>query len=144
ANATSVAEYVLAAMLDASRKLTEADLDVRKGNWNRTLFTGLELNGRTLGLIGMGEIAHRVAKRAKAFGMKVIGYDPFVTAFDHVVQETGIQQVDTVEDIYRHSDFISIHVPLIEDTKYLLNYDSFKQMKEDVYIINSARGGIIH
>src|SRR5699024_3212449 len=73
ANATSVSEYVIAAMLDASRSLRLANEDVRKGNWNRKQFTGIELNNRVLGLIGMGEISHRVAKRAKVFGMDVIG-----------------------------------------------------------------------
>src|SRR5699024_740317 len=102
ANATSVAEYVMAAMLDASRPLTDADADVRKGNWSRKFFTGFELNNRTLGLVGMGEIAHRVANRAKAFGMNVVGYDPFVAPFDHVVQETGIKQVG-LEDLLKES-----------------------------------------
>src|SRR5699024_1365833 len=116
ANATSVAEYVMAAMLNASRRLEEADADVRQGNWNRKFFTGYELNNRTLGLIGMGEIAHRVAKRAKAFGMNVIGYDPFVGPFDHVVQESGIHPVRKLEDLFKEADFISIHVPLIKAT----------------------------
>src|SRR5699024_5625913 len=106
ANATSVAEYVMAAMLDASRPLSDAHDDVCAGNWDRKFFTGYELNNRTLGLVGMGEIAHRVANRAKAFGMNVIGYDPFVAPFDHVVQETGIHQVEKLEDLLRESDFI--------------------------------------
>lgn len=144
ANATSVAEYVMAAMLDASRPLNAADVDVKKGNWNRKLFTGTELNNRTLGLIGMGEISHRVAKRAKAFNMDVIGYDPFVAPFDHVVQETGIRQIENLEDLLKQSDFISVHVPLIESTKHLINRENMKLMKPEVYLINSARGGIIH
>ena len=144
ANATSVAEYVMAAMLDASRPLTDANKDVREGNWNRKRFTGIELNNRVLGLIGMGEISHRVARRARAFGMEVIGYDPFVASFDHVVQETGIRQVDTVEDVLKASDFVSVHVPLIDSTKHLLDREAFRLMKEGAYVINSARGGIIH
>ncbi|WP_052256801.1 hydroxyacid dehydrogenase [Salinicoccus sp. YB14-2] len=144
ANATSVAEYVMAAMLNASRRLEEADADVRQGNWNRKFFTGYELNNRTLGLIGMGEIAHRVAKRAKAFGMNVIGYDPFVGPFDHVVQESGIHPVRKLEDLFKEADFISIHVPLIKATKHLINRNNFPLMKPEVYIINSSRGGIIH
>src|SRR5699024_3340171 len=104
ANATSVAEYVMAAMLDASRPLSAADEDVRQGNWNRKFFTGAELSGRTLGLIGLGEIAHRVARRAKAFGMKVIGYDPFVAPFDHVIQETGISQTEEINGLLEQAD----------------------------------------
>lgn len=143
ANATSVAEYVIAAMLDASRPLAAADQDVREGNWNRKFFTGMELNGRTLGLVGMGEIAHRVAKRAKAFGMRVIGFDPFVAPFDHVVQETGIEQVE-MEELLKQSDYLSIHVPLTKSTKHLINRENLKLMKDEAYIINSARGGIVH
>lgn len=143
ANATSVAEYVMAAMLDASRRLSDADADVRQGNWNRKLFTGYELHGRTLGLVGMGEIAHRVAKRAKAFGMRVVGYDPFVARFDHVVQETGIEQVE-LEELLKTSDFVSIHVPLTQATKHLINRDNMQLMKPHAFLINSARGGIIH
>lgn len=144
ANATSVAEYVLAAMLDSSRPLTASNKDVRAGNWNRKLYTGIELNNRIIGLIGMGEISHRVAKRAIAFGMDVVGFDPFVAPFDHVVQETGIRQLNTVEELLKISDFISVHVPLLDSTKHLLNRNAFKQMKEDAIVINSARGGIVN
>lgn len=144
ANATSVAEYVMAAILDASRPLTDANDDVRAGNWDRKFFTGFELNNRTLGLIGMGEIAHRVANRAKAFGMNLVGFDPFVAPFDHVVQETGIHQTEKLETLLHESDFISLHVPLTKATKHLINRDNFPLMKPHVYIINSARGGIIN
>lgn len=143
ANATSVAEYVMAAMLDASRPLAAADADVREGNWNRKFFTGYELSKRTLGLVGMGEIAHRVAKRAKAFGMNVIGYDPFIAPFDHVIQETGIKQVE-MDELLKESDFVSVHVPLNKATKHLINHKKFPLMKPHAYVINSARGGIIH
>ncbi|HLR42542.1 MAG TPA: hydroxyacid dehydrogenase [Pseudogracilibacillus sp.] len=144
ANATSVAEYVMACMLDASRPLNKADEDVSKGNWNRKQFTGTELNGRVLGLIGMGEISHRVAKRAKAFGMEVIGYDPFVAPFDHVVQDTGIKQRETAEEVIKEADFVSIHVPLTEDTRHLFNQKTFELMKPEAFVINSARGGIVN
>lgn len=144
ANATSVAEYVMSAMLDASRPLGKADTDVRKGNWNRQFFTGYELNNCTLGLIGMGEIAHRTAKRALAFGMHVVGYDPFVAPFDHVVQETGIEQVDTLADLLTSSDFVSVHVPKTNATTHLLDAESFSLMKRHAYVINTARGGIVH
>lgn len=143
ANATSVAEYVLACMLDASRPIRQADADVKQGNWNRKQFTGTELNGRVLGLVGMGEISHRVAKRAKAFGMDVIGYDPFVAPFDHVVQETGIKQVDELEELLKQSDFISLHIPLTNETRHLIDKEAFSIMKPEAYVINSARGGIV-
>ncbi|ALX50189.1 hydroxyacid dehydrogenase [Lentibacillus amyloliquefaciens] len=144
ANATSVAEYVMAAMLDASRPLSDADADVRQGNWDRKFFTGYELNKRTLGLVGMGEISHRVAKRARAFGMDVVGYDPFVAPFDHILAETGVRPADTLDELLQQSDFVSVHVPLTKATKHMLNKDNFPLMKSHAYVINSARGGIVH
>src|SRR5699024_954736 len=87
---------------------------------------------------------HLVVKLSKAFGMKVIGFDPFVAPFDHVIQETGIIQADSLESLLKESDFISTHVPLTPGTKHLLNKDTFKQMKQTAFIINSARGGIIN
>ncbi|QKY70114.1 hydroxyacid dehydrogenase [Lentibacillus sp. CBA3610] len=144
ANATSVAEYVMAAMMDAYRPLAEADTDVRQGNWDRKFFTGFELNKRTLGLIGMGEIAHRVARRAKAFGMEVIGYDPFVAPFDHILAETGVRPAETLDELLQASDFVSVHVPLTKATKHMINREKFPLMKPHAYVINSARGGIVH
>ncbi|GAB4073096.1 hypothetical protein GCM10028778_07200 [Barrientosiimonas marina] len=143
ANATSVAEYVIAAMLDAYRPLIEADADVRKGRWDRRFFTGFELNKRTLGLVGMGEIAQRVATRAKALGMDVIGYDPFVTPYDHIVAETGVRPVETLDTLLQESDFVSVHVPLTRATKHMIHKANLPLMKRHAYIINSARGGIV-
>lgn len=144
ANATSVAEYVMASMLDAYRPLNQADADVRQGNWNRKLFTGNELNGKTLGLIGLGEIGHRVAKRANAFGMEVIGHDPFVTPFDHILAETGVRPVETLDELLSKSDFVSVHVPLTKATRHMINKENFPRMRSHAYVINSARGGIVH
>lgn len=144
ANATSVAEYVMAAMLDAYRPLADADADVRRGNWDRKFFTGYELNGKTLGLIGLGEIGHRVAKRADAFGMKTIGYDPFVTPYDHVLTETGVQLANTLDEVLAASDFVSVHVPLTKGTKHMINIGNLSRMKPHAYVINSARAGIVH
>src|SRR5690625_3934620 len=96
ANATSVAEYVFAAILDGARKIPSASLDVHKGNWDRKRFTGFELNGKTLGLFGLGEIAQRVANRAAAFGMDLVGYDPFITPYDHILAETGVKWTESM------------------------------------------------
>ncbi|WP_134703859.1 hydroxyacid dehydrogenase [Ammoniphilus sp. YIM 78166] len=142
ANAISVAEYVMSAMLEANRPLFQANQDVKKGNWDRKRFTGFELYGKTLGVVGMGEIAHRLAKRAKAFGMHVVGYDPFMTPYDFPTAETGIEAV-SFSELLSHSDFISIHVPLTPQTRSMFSSDQFQMMKETAYIINTARGGII-
>lgn len=144
ANATSVAEYVLAAMMHAYRKISDATIDIRKGNWSRKQFTGLELSGKTLGLLGLGEIAHRVANRAKIFGMNITGYDPFITPYDHILTETGVKRVDSLEELIMDADFISIHVPLTDETKNIFNRETFTRMKSNSYIINTARGGIIN
>ena len=143
ANATSVAEYVMAAMLSAVRPLHLADMDVRKGDWNRKKHTGEELANKTIGLIGLGEISHRVAKRAKAFGMNVIGYDPFITPYDFIVAETGVSVCDSLDELLRVADFVSLHVPLTKETKNLISASELKKMKPAAYIINTSRGGII-
>ncbi|HEX6922743.1 MAG TPA: NAD(P)-dependent oxidoreductase, partial [Bacillales bacterium] len=91
ANATSVAEYVVSAMIASSRSLEKASMDVKNGNWDRRKHTGGELSGKTLGLIGVGEIGHRVAVRARHLGLKVIGHDPFVGPFDFPIMESGIE-----------------------------------------------------
>lgn len=144
ANATSVAEYVLTAMLSANRPLYLANDNIRNGNWNRKQFTGGELANKTIGLIGLGEISHRVAKRAYAFGMNVVGYDPFITPYDHILSETGVKVRENLEELLHESDFISIHVPLTRTTKYLISEPELNKMKSTAYIINTSRGGIIN
>ena len=143
ANAISVAEYVMGAMLEASRSFSQANTSVKNGEWNRKRFTGRELYGKTIGLLGVGEIAHRVAKRASAFGMNIIGYDPFLTEYDFPIAELNICLVN-FEKLLSQSDFISIHVPLTPETKSLFMYPQFGQMKNSSYIINTSRGGIIN
>ncbi|OXT16846.1 hydroxyacid dehydrogenase [Bacillus sp. OG2] len=143
ANATSVAEYVMAAILSASRPLHLADMDVRNGAWDRKRHTKTEINRKTIGLVGLGEIAHRVAKRAVAFGMEVIGYDPFITDYDHIASETGVKVKAELEEVLKESDFISLHVPLTPATKNLIGSNELTLMKPNGVIINTSRGGII-
>ncbi|MEC2074126.1 hydroxyacid dehydrogenase [Alkalihalophilus marmarensis] len=143
ANAISVAEYVMQAILEANRPLRLADASVKRGEWDRKHYTGKEIYGKTLGLVGVGEIAHRVAKRAIASGMKVIGYDPFLTTYDFPIAEAGVQLV-SFQDLLTTSDFISIHIPLTPTTKGLFSNSQFEQMKRDAFIINTSRGGIIN
>lgn len=142
ANSISVAEYVMAAILTASRSLIQAGEDVKKGNWNRGLFTGNEIYGKTLGLIGTGEIGHRLAKRAIAFGLKVIGYDPYIRKFDYPFEETGIIKSE-FDEVLIKSDFLSIHTPLTSETRNLLSTREFNLMKNSGIVINTSRGGII-
>jgi D-3-phosphoglycerate dehydrogenase len=143
ANANSVAEYVFSAMFDVCRRLSTASESVTEGIWDRKGFTGSEIYGKALGLVGLGEIAQRVAKRANAFGLKVYGYDPFISKYDFPYSELAVNQV-TLEQLLIHSDFISIHVPFIPATKHLIAKEQFSKMKKNSFIINTSRGGIIH
>jgi D-3-phosphoglycerate dehydrogenase len=143
ANATSVAEYVMAAILGSSRTLHLADTDVRNGSWNRKKYTGSEVYQKTLGLIGLGEISHRVARRANAFGMKLVGYDPFITEYDHIVSETGVMVKSTLHQLLEEADYVSLHVPLTSSTQHLLSSPQLSIMKSSAYVINTSRGGII-
>jgi D-3-phosphoglycerate dehydrogenase len=111
------------------------------GKWDRKLFQGIELNGKTLGVLGMGRIGGEVAKRALAFNMRVLAYDPFLT--EARAKQLGVELVPDVDSIYRSADFITVHMPVTEQTRGMLNADSFTKMKPGVRIVNCARGEII-
>lgn len=142
ANAVSVAEYVIHALLTVIRPLEQAGQSVRQGKWERGRFTGGELYGKTLGLIGLGEIARRVAVRAKAFGMRVLGTDPFVIPYDYPVTELGIQLV-SLDQLLGQADFVSVHVPLTAQTRRLIDAQALSRMKPHAWLINTSRGEII-
>lgn len=142
ANAVSVAEYVMAAVLHVSRDLSAAAKDVRVGGWDRRRFTGSEVYGKTLGLVGVGEISHRVARRAAAFGMRVVGHDPYVAPHDYPIVETGVELVD-LDVLLAAADFVSLHVPLNEDTRGLLSLPTLRKMKPGAWLINTSRGGVV-
>ena len=140
-NTISTAELAFAMLLGLARKVPQAYASMAAGKWNRKQFQGTELAGKTLGVLGLGRIGSEVAKRAVAFGMRVVGYDPFLT--DARARALGIELVTEVDDIYRQSDFITIHMPVTEQTRGMLNASAFSRMKPKVCIINCARGEII-
>lgn len=142
ANAVSVAEYVIAAILHLSRGLATADADVKAGNWDRRRFTGAEVRGKTLGLIGVGEISQRVARRAAAFGMRILGHDPYLTTHDYPTTELGVELVG-LENLLQESDFVSLHLPITPSTRGLLSGEEFEKMKPGASLINTSRGGIV-
>jgi D-3-phosphoglycerate dehydrogenase len=142
ANSISVAEYVMSAILSANRSLSRAAEDVNLGNWNRQRFTGNEIYGRTLGLVGTGDIGHRIAKRAIAFGMKVVGYDPYLSDLSFPFIETGIEKIP-FHQLLKDSDFISIHTPLTLETTSMFGSTEFSLMKKEAILINTSRGGIL-
>lgn len=140
-NTISAAEHTIALMLAASRKIPQANISLHLKKWDRKRFQGSELFGKTLGLIGLGKIGKEVAIRAKAFGMKIISYDPIVSA--ESISDLDIQLV-SLEEIWKKSDIISVHTPLNERTKHLISSDEISKCKTGVIIINCARGGIVN
>jgi D-3-phosphoglycerate dehydrogenase len=140
-NTLSTAELCFAMILSLARKVPQAHASMAAGKWDRKLFQGSELAGKTLGILGMGRIGSEVAKRAVAFGMKVIGYDPFLT--DARARALGIELATELDDVYRAADYITVHMPVTEQTKGMLNASAFSKMKPGVCIVNCARGEII-
>lgn len=139
-NTISAAEHTMALMLSLSRNIPQADRSLKGKEWDRKRFSGVELNGKTLGIIGLGRIGREVAKRAKSFAMKVIAFDPYVS--EDQAKVIGVDLVE-LEDIYRDSDYITLHVPKTDKTRHLISRDAFSKMKQGVRIINCARGGVI-
>ncbi len=137
----TVAEHTMGLILSLTRKISIADSSVKEGKWEKSRFMGIELNGKTLGVIGMGRIGSQVVTRSKAFGMETIVYDPYIT--EKSASELGVTVVD-LETLLKESDVMTIHVPLTPETKHLISKPQFEIMKENAIIINCARGGIIN
>ena len=140
-NTISAAEHTIALMLATARKIPQANISLHLKKWDRKRFQGNELYGKTLGLIGLGKIGKEVAVRANAFGMKVISFDPLVSADS--VSEMEIQLV-SIDDIWKNADIISVHTPLNDRTTNLISYNTLAKCKPGVVIINCARGGIVN
>ena len=139
-NAVSVAEHTLALMLAMARSVPQASASMRAGRWEKSKFLGTELEDKTLGVIGLGNIGVEVVKRARPFGMKIAAYDPFTSP--EIALREGVEMV-TLEELYRRSDYLSLHAALTPQTKGLLNREAFAQMKDGVRIVNCARGELI-
>ena len=136
----AVAELAVAMMFALARMLPKADATMKQGQWIKKQLEGIELNGKTLGIVGMGNIGTALAQRAAALGMKVIGYDTLVPAEE--IKKRGAEPV-ALGDLYARSDFISFHLPLTPESKGMINGQVFAQMKRGVRIIDAARGGIL-
>lgn len=142
ANAVAVAEYVFAAMLAVARRLEAASLDVAAGRWDRRRFTGTELFGKTLGIVGLGDIGARLARRAQAFGVRVLAYDPYVADTALAVAEFGVERVEP-DRLLAESDYVSLHVPLTPSTRGLIGAAALARMKPGAWLIDTARGGVV-
>ncbi|HEX2993428.1 MAG TPA: hydroxyacid dehydrogenase [Anaerolineales bacterium] len=136
----AVAELAMGLLLAVAREVPRADAAMKQGQWLKKQFEGVELNGKTLGVIGFGRIGMEVGKRASAFGMNVITYDPNVS--EHELEHGSAEPV-SLQDLFAWSDFISLHLPLNVQTRDLIGPMAFSQMKDGVRIVSTARGGII-
>ncbi len=140
-NTISTAEHTFSMMMALSRNIPQACASMKAGKWDRKSFEGVELFNKTLGIVGMGRIGGEVARRAIAFGMRVLAHDPFFS-----VSRAKALQVEVVEleQIYTQADYITVHVPMTDQTKGMINSDTIGKMKKGVRLINCARGGIIN
>ncbi|MFN2443768.1 MAG: phosphoglycerate dehydrogenase [Thermoanaerobaculia bacterium] len=139
ANILSATEHTMALLLSLCRSIPEANASVMRGEWTRSKFMGIELSGKTLGIIGLGRIGSRVATRAKAFGMSLLAYDPYIPPA--AAQKVQAELVD-FERLLRESDFITVHTPLTDETRGMIGSEEISRMKPGVVLVNCARGGI--
>ena len=140
-NGNAVAELTISKMLDISRHTIPANQDVKVNKtWDKYKFVGRELRGKTLGVLGFGRIGQRVGELARAFKMDVVAYDPYLP--DHVFAEQQARKCETIAEVMKVSDFVTIHMPLTPETKNLFNASSIAEMKDGAVVLNMARGGI--
>lgn len=139
-NTIATCEHTFAMMMSIARNIPQAYKKTVSGEWDRKSFVGVELRNKTLGIIGMGRIGSEVAKRAKAFGMNIVAYDPFLT--EDRAEKLGVT-LGSVNDVSSQADFITVHTPLTNETRHIIGKPQFDMMKKGVRVINCARGGII-
>lgn len=141
ANAVSVAEHAIALLLATVKRVLPLDAGLRDGRWEKPGFSGREIAGSTMGLLGMGAIAQATGRMAKGLGLKLAGYDPY--APDSSFDILGVIRCATIEDLLTQSDILSLHCPLTDQTRGLLNAEAIARMPEGAYVVNTARGGLI-
>ncbi|MGB9298916.1 MAG: phosphoglycerate dehydrogenase, partial [Pseudolabrys sp.] len=139
-NSITTAEHAISLMLALARQIPEADASTRAGKWEKNKFMGVEIFGKTLGVIGCGNIGSIVADRALGLKMKVIAYDPFLSA--DRASDLGVEKVE-LDELFKRADFITLHTPLTDKTRNVVNADAMRAMKKGVRIINCARGGLV-
>ncbi len=139
-NAISVAEHTLAFILSLARSVPSANASTKSGKWEKKKFLGNEVLGKTLGIVGLGNIGHQVAQRAKPFGMEIIAYDPFVSS--DAAKDAGVALLG-LDELYARADYITLHLSLTAETRAMVNAESIEKMKDGVRIINCARGELI-
>jgi len=139
-NTVTTAEHTMAMILSLARRIPQASQSTKLGRWEKSKFVGTELMGKTLGIIGLGRIGSAVAERARAFGMNIIAFDPYFT--EDAARDMEVEAV-SLDDLFPRADFITIHTPLTDQTRHIIDAARFEQMKDGARIINCARGGLI-
>ncbi len=141
-NAVSVAEHVFALLLALARKIPGADKSTREGGWERKKYHGFELHEKTLGILGLGKIGVRVALRAKAFGMRILAHDAYLSSTSLHVTESGAF-LTSFDRVLAEADFLTIHLPLTPETRGILNGEALRKMKKTAFLINTSRGEVL-
>ena len=139
-NAITTAEHAISMMLSLARDIPQANASTHDGKWEKSRFMGVEIMGKTLGLIGSGNIGSVVADRAQGLKMKVVAYDPYLSA--ERAQEIGVEKVE-LDELFARADFITLHTPMTDSTRGIINAEAFAKMKDGVRVINCARGGLV-
>lgn len=140
-NNVSAAEHTIGLMLACARNIQQAGVCIKNGKWERNRFKGVELFNKTVAILGLGRIGSLVAERLKAFGMHVIGFDPYVK--DDRFEKMNVERVSTIDEVMERADFITIHLPKTEDTVGIIGEKELKKAKKTLRIVNCARGGLI-
>jgi D-3-phosphoglycerate dehydrogenase len=140
-NVVTAAEHTLALLLALARNIPQAHQSLHEGRWDRSQYSGVELYEKTLGILGFGRIGQLVAQRARGFHMRVLAFDPFVSAERY--RELGVEKADSPKDVYAQADFVTVHLPKTPETEGFLGAEAFAQMRDGVRVLNVARGGLI-
>jgi D-3-phosphoglycerate dehydrogenase len=139
-NTITTAEHTIALLIALARRVPQANSSLKSGHWDRKSFVGVELQGKTLGVVGMGRIGRAVSTRARAFGMKILAFDPFLAT--EQARDLEIE-LATLADVFAGSDFLTVHTPLTAETRGIIGREAFARMKNGVRVINCARGGLV-
>src|SRR4051812_5670159 len=140
-NVVTAAEHTMALLLALARNIPQADASLRAGRWDRSKLSGIELYDKTLGIVGFGRIGQLVAERARGFGMRVVGYDPYVGGERYA--DLGVDRAESSDELYARADFVTIHLPNTPETEGWLNADAFAKMRDGVRVLNVARGPLV-
>jgi len=137
----SAAEHTIGLLVGLARNIPQAHAALKQGRWERSSYGGVELAGKTLGVLGFGRIGQQVARRASGLGMRVVAYDPYVAS--ERFRELGVERLETLEEVYAVAEFLTLHLPLTPETRRTVNADAFARMHDGVRIVNAARGGLV-